>query len=324
VSGRPGEGNAALPCVEAERRAEPIHSEHGVAAGPLSVERRIDADPLACERRSQGPALMLLHGFTGSGRGMMESVQSLEPEYETIAPDLPGHGRSTARADLSFNATVAALLATLVACGHERAHWLGYSMGARLALACAVHSPASVASLVLVSGRAGIADPAEREARRRNDEELAARIEATRSEPSGLETFVDEWMAQPLFASQQRLGAEFLARARAERLANDANGLAGALRNLGPGAQPPLFERLGDLDLPVLLVAGALDRPFVAGAHDLARRLPRAEVCEIADAGHAVYLEQPDAFACVVCNFLRGADGLAPTLTPTSAQEAVS
>jgi 2-succinyl-6-hydroxy-2,4-cyclohexadiene-1-carboxylate synthase len=256
---------------------------------------------------------MLVHGFTGSGRGMAEAAESLEPDYDTIAPDLPGHGRSTARADLNFDGCVAALLATLVACGHERAHWLGYSMGARLALACAVRSPASVASLVLVSGRAGIADPAEREARRRNDEALAARIEATRFEPAGFEAFVDEWMAQPLFASQQRLGAAFLARARAERLANDAHGLAGALRNLGPGAQPPLFERLGDLDMPVLLVVGALDRAFVAAAHDLARRLPRAEVCEIADAGHTVHLEQPEAFARVVRNFLRGAEG--PALT---------
>jgi 2-succinyl-6-hydroxy-2,4-cyclohexadiene-1-carboxylate synthase len=243
---------------------------------------------------------------------MEETARAFEAEYETIAPDLPGHGRSTANANLSFDDCVAALLATLAARGHDSAHWLGYSMGARLALACAVKSPASVASLVLVSGRAGIADPAEREARRHADEALAARIEATRSEPSGLETFVDEWMAQPMFASQRRLGAAFVERARAERLANDARCLANVLRNLGPGAQPPLFERLGDLDMPVLLVAGALDRPFVAAAHDLAQRLPRAEVCEIADAGHAVHLEQPEAFARVVRVFLRGAASPAP------------
>lgn len=286
--------------------------------------QRDEAEPLPVERRGTGPALMLLHGFTGSGRGMAETARAFEAEFETIAPDLPGHGRSAARADCSFDDTVSALLATLAACGHERAHWLGYSMGARLALACAVRSPASVASLVLVSGRAGIADRVERAARRSADAALAARIEATRFEPAGLEAFVDEWMAQPMFASQRRLGAEFLGRARAERLENDAAGLTGALRNLGPGAQPPFFEHLSALAMPVLLVAGALDRPFVAAAYDLASRLPRAEVCEIADAGHAVHLEQPEAFARVARNFLRGARGPAPIITPTSAQEAVS
>ena len=69
-----------------------------------------------------------------------------------------------------------------------------------------------------------------------------------------------------------------------------------ACAGLGPGAQPPLFDDLPRLNVPVLLVAGALDRTFVAHAMDLERRIPGAEVREIADAGHAVHLEQPAAF----------------------------
>lgn len=279
----------------------------------------MNGHPLYLESRGHGHALMLLHGFTGSGRSMDGVAQAFEREYETLVPDLPGHGRSAAStvdARCSFDSCVDDLLATLEAAGHERAHWLGYSMGARLALGCAVRRPRSVASLVLVAGRAGIADPAERAARRRDDEALAERIER-----DGTEAFVDEWMARPLFATQRRLGRAFLAEARRERLANSARGLADSLRGMGPGAQPPLFDALPHVTAPTLLVAGALDREFVAAAHDLARRLPHAEVCEIADAGHAVHLEQPAAFADAVGAFLRRAQGPAPSDRPIPVEE---
>ncbi|RPH60669.1 MAG: 2-succinyl-6-hydroxy-2,4-cyclohexadiene-1-carboxylate synthase, partial [Burkholderiales bacterium] len=248
--------------------------------------------PLQFERQGRGPALVLLHGFTGSGQSMAELAQSLGSEYETLAPDLPGHGRSVDVAQAGayrFDDCVDDLAATLESAGHSRAHWLGYSMGARLALGCAVRHPGRVASLVLVGGRAGIADPAERAARCSEDEVLAAHIEAV-----GVEAFVDAWLAQPIFATLRRRGAPFLAQQRRQRLMNSARGLADSLRRLGPGAQPPLFDALSSVDVPVLLVAGALDRKFVALAHDLASRLPQAEICELADAGHAAHLEQPE------------------------------
>ena len=192
-------------------------------------------------------------------------------------------------------------------------------MGARLALGCAVRHPGSVASLVLLGGRAGIADPIERAARRSEDDALAARIETV-----GVEAFVDEWLAQPMFASLRRRGARFLAEQRRQRLSNSARGLADSLRGLGPGAQPPLFDALPRVDVPVLLVAGALDRKFVALAHDLAGRLPQAEICEIADAGHAAHLEQPEAFVHAVQDFLRRATAPAPSVHSRSVQETAS
>jgi 2-succinyl-6-hydroxy-2,4-cyclohexadiene-1-carboxylate synthase len=257
---------------------------------------------LAAERSGRGPALMLLHGYSGSGRSMDSLARAFQHDFDTIAPDLPGHGRSAERASghaYDFDACVDDLAATLAATGHDSAHWLGYSMGARLALACAVRHTSRVTSLVLVAGRAGIADPGERAARRRADEALAARVEQL-----GVEAFVDEWLAQPLFATLQRLGPDFMARERAARLANDARGLASSLRALGPAAQPPLFDALPRVSAPVLLVAGALDQRFVAAAHELARSLPRAEVCVIPDAGHAAHLEQPEVFLRVVREFL--------------------
>lgn len=277
---------------------------------------------LAAERSGHGPAVMLLHGYTGRGRSFEDLARAWAGEFETIAPDLPGHGRSVERAlraGYDFEACVDDLAATLDATGQRRAHWLGYSMGARLALACAVRHPSRVASLVLLAGRAGIADPQQRAARRSADDALAQRIEA-----HGVEAFVDEWLAQPLFASLRRGGARFMARERAARLANDARGLAASLRALGPGAQPSLFDALPGVDVPVLLVAGALDERFVAAAHDLAARLPRAEVCVIADAGHAVHVERPAHCAQVVHDFLRRVARPARSPSSPSFQETAS
>jgi len=279
----------------------------------------VSGQVLPMERGGRGPALMLLHGYTGSGSSMAGIARAFQGEYETLAPDLPGHGRSVFAAECGFDDCLGDLAATLESTGHRRAHWLGYSLGARLALGCAVRHPGSVASLVLLAGRAGIADPDERATRRRADDALATRIEA-----QGIGVFVDEWLAQPLFASLRRLGPEFLARERSARLANDAHGLAASLRRLGPGAQPSLFDALPDVKVPVLLVAGALDTRFVELAHELARRLPRAEVRAIPDAGHAAHVERPDAFNDAVRDFLRRVANPASAIPSRSVQEIAS
>jgi len=274
---------------------------------------------LHVEHHGRGPALMLLHGYTGSARSMAGLAHAFGRDYQTLAPDLPGHGRSVAAAcgdGYRFEGCLGDLAVALAASGHRRAHWLGYSMGARLALGCAVRYPEIVNSLVLVAGRAGIADPDERLARRRADDSLAVRIETL-----GVAAFVDEWLAQPLFATLHRRGPEFIANERRARLANDARGLAASLRALGPGAQPPLFDELPRVRVPVLLVAGALDERFVELARELARLLPQAELCVIPDAGHAVHVEQPAAFVRVASDFLRRAAGPAPSLPSRSVQE---
>ena len=278
--------------------------------------------PLHLARCGQGPALVLLHGYTGRGSDLDSLAAGLVGPFETLLPDLPGHGASAARvlaAGYDFDACLDDLAATLDSTGHRRAHWLGYSMGARLALGCAVRHPERVASLVLIGGRAGIEEAGERAARLRADAALADRIEA-----SGIESFVDEWLAQPLFDSQRRLGEPFMAAQRRARLDNDARALAAALRVLGPAAQPPLHEALAGVRVPVLLVAGALDRKFLDLAHALARRLPQAEVCEIPDAGHAAHLEQPEALEHAVHDFLRRACDPACSHASTLVQEIAS
>jgi 2-succinyl-6-hydroxy-2,4-cyclohexadiene-1-carboxylate synthase len=250
----------------------------------------------------EGPPLVLLHGFTGCAAGWAPQIAVFKRDFTCIAVDLPGHGGTDAPADpacYGMASTVADLVALLGQLGFARATWLGYSMGGRIALGVGVFAPDAVAALVLEGATPGIADPAERAARVASDEALAARIER-----DGIAPFVDYWERLPLFATQARLPEERRAALRRQRLANDPQGLANSLRGIGQGAQPPLFDRLGEVRAPTLLLAGAKDTKFRALAATMAARLPAAHVALIPGAGHAAHFEQPEAFNAEVVRFL--------------------
>lgn len=254
----------------------------------------------------QGSPVLLLHGFTGASESMAGLANALRHRHRVLRLDLIGHGASPAPAELAPYAMQRCALqiaAALDARAIERAHVIGYSMGGRAALALAAWHPEHVHSALLVGASAGIADADARKARIADDEALADRIEH-----EGLERFVDAWMALPLFASQQRLGEEALAAARAQRLRNRTVGLANSLRGMGSGAQPPLHEELAKLRAPMLLVHGAEDAKFAAIARDLASRLPDARTASLDRAGHACHLEAPDAFAALALEFIRGCE----------------
>ncbi|MFI5394976.1 MAG: 2-succinyl-6-hydroxy-2,4-cyclohexadiene-1-carboxylate synthase [Candidatus Binatia bacterium] len=249
-----------------------------------------------------GAPLILLHGFTGSGAQWSTLVEAFPDRFRTIAVDLLGHGRSDVPADperYRMERCVMDLALLLDALGVRRACWLGYSMGARVALAFALTHPERVSALVLEGVSPGIEDPTQRRDRILHDETLADRIER-----DGIEPFVDAWMQQPLFASQVRLGPAALAAARAARCANSPVGLANSLRGMGTGAQEPLWARLSTVTVPALLVVGEEDVKFRALADAMSVRMPAVEVAVIPEAGHAAHLENPAAFNACVRRFL--------------------
>jgi 2-succinyl-6-hydroxy-2,4-cyclohexadiene-1-carboxylate synthase len=258
---------------------------------------------LNVEERGHGPALVLLHGFTGSAADWSDHVDCFARSHRTLAVDLPGHGCSDAPNDPALYGMKRFTddLATLLDMHQiETARWLGYSMGGRIALSFAVRHPERVERLVLEAASPGIADPHERQERIARDETLAASIER-----DGVETFVDDWMSQPLFASQTRLGKAALAAARDARRANNPTGLSNSLRGAGAGAQEPLWDRLHEVGAPVLLIAGDEDAKFRSIAQAMAARFPNARVAFIAAAGHNTHLENPLAFQRIILDFLK-------------------
>ncbi len=249
-----------------------------------------------------GPPVLLLHGFTGSTATWGPLRDSLDARFTIHAVDLPGHGRSGLRGDIERHrlAGMAGDLATLLdALVLERCAVLGYSLGARLALRLALDFPPRVSALVLESVSPGIADPIARAERRTADAALADAIER-----DGIVAFVDKWERLPLWASQSALSAAERAALRTQRLTNQPQGLAASLRGAGAGEDPPVLDRIGTIAAPTLLVAGALDARYVAFARMMESAIPQARATIVADAGHAVHLERPEAFAVLVGEFL--------------------
>ncbi|MFN8503835.1 2-succinyl-6-hydroxy-2,4-cyclohexadiene-1-carboxylate synthase [Kouleothrix sp.] len=261
---------------------------------------------LYAEAAGEGRPLLMLHGFTGSSATWRPLVGRLGPGIRSIAVDLIGHGKSSAparAARYSMARCVADLLALLDKLNIARATVLGYSMGGRVALQLAAAAPQRVEALVLESASPGLASADERAARAAADDALADTIER-----EGLAAFVDYWEQLPLWASQAALPPEARARLRAQRLRNNPRGLANSLRGMGAGRQTSLWEQLGALGMPALLLAGALDGKYSAIARRMAGAMPRARLAIVPDAGHAIHLEQPDVFIEQVADFLRSPD----------------
>jgi 2-succinyl-6-hydroxy-2,4-cyclohexadiene-1-carboxylate synthase len=243
---------------------------------------------------------VLLHGFAGSaseweGR-LIDGLAAagLAP----VLVDLPGHG-AAAGATEPEAFTLDAALARIEAAGRWPADLIGYSMGGRLALHFAAAYPNLVRRLVLESASPGLETEVERAERRAADERLAAQIEE-----AGIEWFVENWESQSLFETRRRLDVAVRSRHRQLRLGNDPRSLAAALRGLGTGALPSLWEHLQRVALPTLLIVGELDERFEAVAERMAGLMPRARVARVPGAGHTVHLEAPATWLAAVVAFL--------------------
>lgn len=229
---------------------------------------------------------MLLHGFAGTHRAFDGVVEQLSPErYLPLALDLPGHGAHwSARRPLTFESCVETVLAqsppSFLLCG--------YSMGGRIALQVALAAPERVSGLVLVSTTAGIEDPDERVARERSDGQLAERL---LREP--YQSFIERWRAQPLFSTDP---PDVDARARADHERNRPEGLAAALVGLGTGRMAPLWGRLAELQMPVIVVVGSRDQKFKALGRRIVALTPNARLMTLTG-GHVLPLENPVALA---------------------------
>jgi 2-succinyl-6-hydroxy-2,4-cyclohexadiene-1-carboxylate synthase len=237
---------------------------------------------------SMAEAVILLHGFTQTAQSWQGVIGALPERYCALAPDIRGHGSA---ADLE-PVTLEAVIDDVLAEAPERFALVGYSMGGRIALHVALVDPVRVERLVLVGASPGIADRAEREGRRSDDERLAGEIERL-----GIEEFARRWASTPVLAGQP---ASVAAAANEDRLRNTVPGLARALRGLGTGALPSVWDRLSELAMPVTLVVGERDTKFRAIAEQMAGQLPDVKLVVVPGAGHAVHLEAPDAVVAVL------------------------
>lgn len=278
---------------------------------PVRVRVWEDAAPGSGPER---PPLLLVHGFMGSSESWTPLVDRLPWPGTVAAVDLPGHGpplpKARTRPRREYGVPVVARLLGEV---QDRlfprpAWWMGYSMGGRIALSAAVQGVPQ-AGLLLESGGVGIRREDQRALRRSADEDRARRLEALTREPpelrrAGMASFVEEWLALPLFAGLERVEPHVRERAFRIRARQDPGEMARWLREGGAGAQPWYGDDLAGLSPPVHVLVGQEDVKYLELWTDLASRVPGVRTTVVPGSGHLPHLENPGAWSAWVCGVL--------------------
>jgi 3-oxoadipate enol-lactonase len=256
---------------------------------------RIDA---LVDGRGRERAIVLIHGFPFA-RGIWDTqVGALAQSWCVLAPDLRGAGKSSSPEGPYLMERLAADVAALLdALGIERAALVGHSMGGYVALAFARMFTERVTHLALVASRLRADTPEEAAARRA----LAECVEREASAEPAVEAYLPRLFAPQTLVA--RRGAVEAAYAIAR--GNSPGGIAASLR--GMALRAPSEDIAGDLDVPMLMVAGGRDQvlPIAEARADAAKfARGRLEVCE--ESGHLPTIEESSRVADLLEAWLSG------------------
>lgn len=270
-----------------------------------------DGITLSYERRGSGPLLVCHPGGPGGSGAEFEDFAGLDDTFELLLLNPRGSHGSDPADDYSLASYVDDLEALRRHLGVEQLDLLGFSHGGCVAMAYAGVHPDEVRRLVLVDTLAVWGEEAEA-AMQRGIEARAARPwfaeaqQAIEEEQAGAFSSVDELIANvqrqiPLYfhrwVGNERTGG---------RLAMDF-AHAEPLHHFNTVEFPNLDLRaeLRSITAPALVVVG--DDDMIAGpvcADAILRELPNGRLATIADSGHFVYIEQPEAFRAALTDFL--------------------
>lgn len=202
--------------------------------------------------------------------------------YSVLAVDLPGHGRSDGSPLSSIEEYADWTAALIEAAGYERAHLVGHSMGALIALETAARHPAAAGTLTMAGGAAAMPVHPALMAAAESDRGLAYELMASwghgRPAHLGGHQTPGIWMLGAAIRLWERSRPGVLAADL--RACNDYSGGAQAADAVG---------------CPALLISGSLDvmTPRKA-AEPLRRRITDLKEAVIERAGHIMIVEQPD------------------------------
>ena len=243
------------------------------------------------EVHGSGPPLLLTHGYSSTSGMWQGQIAALSKHHKLVLWDMRGHGQSGYPEDTSAYSealTVADMAALLDAVGAEQAIVGGLSLGGYMSLAFYRAHPERVRALLIIDTGPGFKKDEAREVWNKRAHDTGDRFE--------------------------REGLEVLKSASRERSSvthRDASGLARAARGMLTQRDARVIESLPDIKVPSLIVVGADDTPFLAASDYMAAKIPGAQKVVIPAAGHAVNIDQPQAFIDAVLPFLDGLDAKA-------------
>ena len=248
----------------------------------------------ADERREAGPIeCWCLHGAVGMAADFRSFAKSLAAEKTgSRAVDLWRFLECQPMPIAEFGKALNADAGAETARGGRAL--LGYSMGGRLALHSLLENDHPWQAAIIISAHPGLESPAERETRRAADTEWA-----TRALTGDWQGFLDAWNAQPI------LGGNLRDSSSSGSLVMRRREIARSFVDWSLGAQDPLWERLHEIKIPVLWVAGEEDPKFLELAERAVSRIPRARLAIAPLSGHRVPWEAEPWLAEHVAHFLR-------------------
>ena len=264
----------------------------------------IDRDGVSIhyEVHGSGPPLLLTHGYSSTSGMWHGQIAALSKHHKLVLWDMRGHGQSGYPEDTSAYSealTVGDMAALLDAVGADKAIVGGLSLGGYMSLAFYRAHPDRVRALLIIDTGPGFKKDEAREVWNKRAHDTGDRFE--------------------------REGLEVLKSASRERSSvthRDASGLARAARGMLTQRDARVIESLPDIKVPALIVVGADDTPFLAASDYMAAKIPGAQKAVIPGAGHAVNIDQPQAFIDAVLPVLDGLD--AKTTRETAATKAPS
>jgi len=233
-----------------------------------------------------GPALILTHGYSSTSAMWEGQIEALSKHHKLVLWDMRGHGKSDYPADpnaYSEALTIGDIAALLDQISTRRAIVGGLSLGGYMSLAFYRTHPERVAALLIIDTGPGFKKDEARTAWNKRAHETAERFER-----DGLSVL------------------KSLSRERSSVTHRDARGLALAARGMLTQRDASVMEVLPEIAVPSLIVVGADDTPFLAASDYMAAKIPGAKKVVIPSAGHAVNIDQPQAFIDAVLPFLEG------------------
>ena len=233
-----------------------------------------------------GPALILTHGYSSTSAMWEGQIEALSKHHKLVLWDMRGHGKSDYPADpnaYSEALTIGDIAALLDQIGTRRAIVGGLSLGGYMSLAFYRTHPERVAALLIIDTGPGFKKDEARTAWNKRAHETAERFER-----DGLSVL------------------KSLSRERSSVTHRDARGLALAARGMLTQRDASVMEVRPEIAVPSLIVVGADDTPFLAASDYMAAKIPGAKKVVIPSAGHAVNIDQPQAFIDAVLPFLGG------------------
>lgn len=242
---------------------------------------------------AQHPLVVLVHGLLGSGADWQPLLaQLVDAQCAVLTVDLPGHGASSAQPCDDFTQAIAMLEQTVLSYATSEVPIIlvGYSLGGRLimnGLAEGRFKSLNLCGVIIEGGHFGLQDEKEKIARWQNDCRWAERFA---KQP--IEHVLSDWYQQPVFSS---LNYEQRQTLITQRSANLGPSVAHMLLATSLAKQPYLLPQLQRLTLPLRYVCGERDSKFQQLAYDCG-----LTYSQVANAGHNVHHEQPQAFAKIV------------------------